>query len=264
MNVIKLILSSLACAYNPDLNCNLFGSRKRRKEKAALAGEFKEAAGETQAEIDQLKTVNPFESASAKSAMTRSARTAQQMRERMFNTMGAGVTPEALIASQGAASEAEAQAAGQIASGAEAAKAAEIARLRGLKSGQMGAYGGMMQSSIDERGSGWKDALSAMETLAKVSEGVGKAGGSLGGGGGGGDMASAEAAAAALSDKRAKENIKCIGELQGQRIYKYNYIGCNETHIGVIAQEVDSKYVDNSGDFKKVYYDQLFESVNEQ
>ena len=46
--------------------------------------------------------------------------------------------------------------------------------------------------------------------------------------------------AAALSDKRAKANIKPIGiTFDGQPIYKYNYKGSPKTEIGLMAQDVE-------------------------
>lgn len=42
-----------------------------------------------------------------------------------------------------------------------------------------------------------------------------------------------------LSDKRAKENIRKVGETKdGQNIYEYNYKGSDKTEMGLIAQEV--------------------------
>lgn len=46
-----------------------------------------------------------------------------------------------------------------------------------------------------------------------------------------------------LSDERAKENIKPLGRFSdGISVYSYNYIGDDEEHIGIIAQEVEEVY----------------------
>lgn len=50
---------------------------------------------------------------------------------------------------------------------------------------------------------------------------------------------------AALSDERAKENIESVGKTHdGQIIYKFNYKGHPQTHIGLLAQEVEKKNPD--------------------
>lgn len=242
----------------------MFGSRKRRKEKNALAGKFNAMATDTGKEIDSLKAQNPFESASAKAAMTRASQGAKQMGTRILNTMGANASPEALIASQGAMNQATGAAAGAIASGAESNQNSQLNALYGKQAGELGQYAQARTSAIDERGSGWKDTFSAMETLSKVASSLGATGMSGGGAGGAeGAMASegGGAALAALSDKRAKENIIKIGVLQGQQIYKFNYIGDKSTIIGVIAQEIPDEYVDKSGSLMKVYYDKLFKAL---
>lgn len=262
MDLLKLIFTACINILFTSADPYLFGSRKRRKEKDKLSKEFKEMAADTQSEIDAAKVKNPFESAAAKSAMTKAARNSRQLATRYANMMGGNANPEAIIAAQGATQQSVADTAGNIAVGAEANKNAELARLRAEKASQLGQSAAMKQSSIDEIGSGWKaffdDALPALGGLTE-------AGGNIlssGGGGGGGEGA---AIAAALSDVRAKENIHYIGELQGQSIYKYNYIGCNQTHIGVLAQEVESinpEVIDTSGELLKVYYDKLFNAVN--
>lgn len=50
--------------------------------------------------------------------------------------------------------------------------------------------------------------------------------------------------AAAKSDKRLKENIKKLDEVNGYNIYEFNYIGKPERQVGVIAQEVIDKCPD--------------------
>jgi hypothetical protein len=46
------------------------------------------------------------------------------------------------------------------------------------------------------------------------------------------------AAQVIASDRRAKENIAQIGDINGQPIYEFNYIGQDERHIGVMSDEV--------------------------
>ena len=52
MRILQFILVSLVNILFASADPNLFGSRKRRKEKNRLAGEFKSMAAETQGEID--------------------------------------------------------------------------------------------------------------------------------------------------------------------------------------------------------------------
>jgi hypothetical protein len=65
---------------------------------------------------------------------------------------------------------------------------------------------------------------------------------------------------AALSDKRAKENIKEVGKTNdGQKIYSYNYKGDNKPQMGLIAQDVkrrnpDAVIRDKSSGFLMVDY----------
>ncbi|ASP84169.1 hypothetical protein CDO26_05825 [Sinorhizobium meliloti] len=52
---------------------------------------------------------------------------------------------------------------------------------------------------------------------------------------------------ASLSDKRAKKDIKKVGELKGHGLYEYSYRGKHndgKRHIGVMAQEVEKKRPD--------------------
>lgn len=179
MKAINFIFKVAQSVYGSS-DVNLFGSVKRRKAKSALAGEFKNAAADTSMEIEEMKTANPFESAAAKSAMAKSSRNAKIMKNRMANMMGAGATPEAIIAGQGAATAAEAAAMGEIATGAEANQAAQIAQLRGIKEGQMQTYGGIKKSAEEERGSGWNTLFQGIDALAGVAEGLGSMG--IGGG----------------------------------------------------------------------------------
>ena len=176
MKIINLLLRSLVCVLFTSADPNLFGSRKRRKEKEGLAKEMRADADRTQEEIDLLKSENPFESAAAKSAMATSARNSKQMAQRYANMMGANASPEAMIAAQGATQGAVAGAAGQIAVGAEANKANQIAQLRGEKNAQLGQSYQTQQSAIDERGSGWTTFFSGLSSLGGLASGVGQVG----------------------------------------------------------------------------------------
>lgn len=65
-----------------------------------------------------------------------------------------------------------------------------------------------------------------------------------------------------LSDERVKENIIKIGETEnGINIYQYNYVGDNETVVGVIAQEVQEKnpsaVVEGDDGLLRVNYDMV-------
>lgn len=76
------------------------------------------------------------------------------------------------------------------------------------------------------------------QALGGITSGVGLLG-ATGAFGSGGWMASA-LPALALSDERAKENIKSIGKTHdGQTIYRFNYKGEPQTHVGLLAQEVE-------------------------
>jgi hypothetical protein len=179
MKLLLSIFNVIRNAYSFSTDPNLFGSRKRRKGKTAIANEFKTMAGETQGDIDILKAQNPWETAAAKSAMAKTKRNVEQMQTRMFNTMGTGATPEAIIAGQGAATEALGATAGEIAVGAEARKAAELAQLRGEKMGEMSQYAGIKSSAEDERGSGWNTLFQGIDALGSLATGVGGAGGAV-------------------------------------------------------------------------------------
>ena len=62
-----------------------------------------------------------------------------------------------------------------------------------------------------------------------------------------------------LSDERMKENIKRVGKLDNDlNVYQFKYKGLPETHIGLIAQEVERKRPEaivESGGLKYVRYD---------
>lgn len=263
MKLLSLIISVLINAYKPSADPNLFGSKNRWRSKNKLAGEFKDLAGETQSRIDELQSLNPFESASAKAAMAKASRNAKLMQTRSLNTLGANASPETLVAMQGATNEALGSAAGQIAAVSEADKNNQVANLERLKTSQMGMYGQMGANAADEYGSGWGTLFQGIDSLGKLASGGGQAAQALGLGASGGGGA---AAAALGSDINIKENIRFIGTLQGQRIYKYNYKNSPEVHIGVIAQEVETQnpeFVVNDGGVKKVFYDKVFSGIKE-
>jgi hypothetical protein len=67
-----------------------------------------------------------------------------------------------------------------------------------------------------------------------------------------------------LSDKRAKENLKLVGEVAGKLgVYSYNYNGCEQRYTGLLAQEVEQllpSAVVDTGAFKAVSYDAVIEA----
>lgn len=169
--VLRVVINTFFVSATP----NLFGSKKRREEKAELSAGFKQSAVDTQKDIDQLKVQNPFESAAAKSAMTAANRKAKQTQQRFANVMGGNSNPEAAIAAQSATQNAVAGAAGDIAVGSEAQKQAGLAQLRGEKARDLGQAGQLEQAAINERGAGWKDFFSAWSfgNTAGLMKGVG-------------------------------------------------------------------------------------------
>lgn len=170
----SLLVRVLVNTYFTSADPNLFGSKKRREDKEGIASEFKTMAGETQKEIDEVRTLNPFEGAAAKSLMAEASRSAQQMQKRNLNVLGNQASPEALIAMQGATNQAVGSAAGQIAVGAEANQANQIANLQRMKTGQMGMYGNMGASAAEERGSGWNTLFQGINSLGSLASGVGQ------------------------------------------------------------------------------------------
>jgi hypothetical protein len=68
-----------------------------------------------------------------------------------------------------------------------------------------------------------------------------------------------------LSDKRAKENLKLVGEVAGKLgVYSYNYNGCEQRFTGLLAQEVEQvlpSAVVDAGAFKAVSYDAVIEAL---
>ena len=216
-----------------------------KNQKFKIASDFDVLAGQTKDEIDALKTQNPFETASSKAAMVKASQNAQNFYNRSMNTMGANASPEAMVASQGQASNAIAGAAGNIAAGAEANRNQQLNALRSLQQQQMATSAGIKSDAISAE---WDGFFKSLDMASGLMSGVGQAAGSL--------------ATAAASDKRLKENIKKIGEIQGMNIYKFNYIGDPRTVIGVIAQEVtDEECIVPNGDYLYVNYDKLFKEV---
>lgn len=70
----------------------------------------------------------------------------------------------------------------------------------------------------------------------------------------------------ALSDKRAKKDIKPVGRLMGHKLYEYSYKGEHDDgrkHIGVMAQEAERTRPDavttGADGLKRVHYGKLFE-----
>ena len=244
-------ISSVILSVYGSADPNLFGSKDRREWKGGLADEFKAMAGNTQKEIDTLQATNPFESAASKNVMKQASRNARWQQNKGLNYLGAGATPEGLVALQGATVGALGNAAGTIAAGAEANRINQVNALRGLQQNQMGTYAGIKSDSINERGSGWKDFFSSLDSVGNIMSGAGEGAGAL---------------VAALSDEDIKENIRFIGPLQGKRIYKFSFKGDSKVHIGVIAQEIEEtepeKVIEVDG-IKKVDYDKVFDEVED-
>lgn len=217
----------------------MFGTNKKFK----IASEFEALADQSKNEIEALKAQNPFETAAAKSAMAKASLGAQNYYSRAMNTMGANASPEAQIAAQGQAGQTLGSAAGEIAVGSEANKTAQINALKTLQQNQMATAAGIKTQAIDQA---WQNMFKAVDTAGGVMSGAGQAAGTL----------------LMASDQRLKENIVKIGEIQGQQIYKFNYIGDSRTTIGVIAQEVDDEScVGIEHGYLHVNYDKLFKEA---
>jgi len=217
----------------------MFGTNTKFK----IASEFDALADQSKNEIEALKAQNPFETAAAKSAMAKASLGAQNYYSRAMNTMGANASPEAQIAAQGQAGQTLGSAAGEIAVGSEANKTAQINALKTLQQNQMATAAGIKTQAIDQA---WQNMFKAVDTAGGVMSGAGQAAGTL----------------LMASDQRLKENIVKIGEIQGQQIYKFNYIGDSRTTIGVIAQEVDDEScVGIEHGYLHVNYDKLFKEA---
>ncbi|MDR0485369.1 MAG: tail fiber domain-containing protein [Elusimicrobiota bacterium] len=95
--------------------------------------------------------------------------------------------------------------------------------------------------------------------------------GAAGGGSGGlglSNLMNPTAALSSLSDERAKENIEPVGRLNnGLTVYKFNFIGQEETHIGLIAQEVlevmPEAVYENEDGLLEVDYDLATQKIEE-
>ena len=217
----------------------MFGTNKKFK----IASEFDALADQSKNEIEALKAQNPFETAAAKSAMAKASLGAQNYYSRAMNTMGANASPEAQIAAQGQAGQTLGSAAGEIAVGSEANKTAQINALKTLQQNQMATAAGIKTQAIDQA---WQNMFNAVDTAGGVMSAQGQVAGTL----------------LMKSDRRLKENIVKIGEIQGQQIYKFNYIGDSRTTIGVIAQEVDDEScVGIEHGYLHVNYDKLFKEA---
>ena len=217
----------------------MFGTNKIFK----IASEFDALADQSKNEIEALKAQNPFETAAAKSAMAKASLGAQNYYSRAMNTMGANASPEAQIAAQGQAGQTLGSAAGEIAVGSEANKTAQINALKTLQQNQLATAAGIKTQAIDQA---WQNMFKAVDTAGGVMSAQGQAAGTL----------------LKASDQRLKENIVKIGEIQGQQIYKFNYIGDSRTTIGVIAQEVDDEScVGIEHGYLHVNYDKLFKEA---
>lgn len=161
MNIIAIIQTVFLSSANP----NFFGSRRSRKLEDAFQNDWKE----TQKNIETIGAMNPFQSAAAKSAMTKASNNAQQMQNKILNTMGAGASPEAIVAAGGEVQQAVGSAAGEIAAGAEANKNSQLMALKGLKSQQMG------QQSQQITNTAQANAMT-LEAFGKLLEGAGGVG----------------------------------------------------------------------------------------
>jgi len=174
MKIIKAIVKVLHSAYSFDASPNMFGSKNRAKEKKDVAEKFDTYESDTQEDIAKLENKNPFESAAAKSAMAKASANARQMQQKNLNTMGTGATAEALIASQGNVNQAMGNAAGQIATGAEANKNIQLNALRGRQDAQRGQSANLYNSAADEIGSGWGTLFQGISALGQAASGAGQ------------------------------------------------------------------------------------------
>lgn len=172
MILFKILLGIVKTIFLFDPNMNFFGARTRRKEKEALASVYGKKAKGVEEDIAREKALNPFETASSKSAMNRVTQNAKQMQTKMLNTMGAGASPEAMIATQGATNKALGSATGQIATGAEALKQSKVDNLKSQKMAYENQQAGLKQSAINERGQNYKDMMSSGGILSTLTGGI--------------------------------------------------------------------------------------------
>lgn len=159
MKILRLIVVSFYNLLFTSADPNLFGSQKRQQAYQEQADKFYNKAEEAESE-------NPFESAAAKSAMTKATKSAQQMSKKFLNTMGANQTAESKLSAMGQTQSALASAAGNIAAGAEQTAAQKAAQYN-----QMGASA--EQKGIAEKGSGWDSFMDIMNTAGGLATGVG-------------------------------------------------------------------------------------------
>lgn len=160
---MRTIIAVIKSVFLMSADRNFFGSRRSKKLEEAFQNDWKS----TQNDIESLTTMNPFQSAAAKSAMAKASTNAKMMQNKVLNTMGmAGATPEAIIAAEGQAQQAVGDAAGQIAVGAEANKNAQLNALKGLKNQQMGMESQQIQNTAAAQAMG-------IEAIGKGLEGAG-------------------------------------------------------------------------------------------
>lgn len=157
MKLINLFLYVIIDTFFTSATPNLFGSKRRREEKDAIASGYQDIADKTQEAISQVQVKNPFETAAAKAAMAQSQRKAKQNQQRFANVIGGNTNPEALVAAQGKTQESVANTAGDIAVGSQAQKQATLGQLRGEKMQATDRASQLKQAASNERGSGWRD-----------------------------------------------------------------------------------------------------------
>ncbi|MBT8449281.1 MAG: tail fiber domain-containing protein [Gammaproteobacteria bacterium] len=128
---------------------------------------------------------------------------------------------------------------------------------QGMQQNQLGAYGQLGQLQAQQNlaqqgalgmapqlsnlgfGSQYGD-LAALSSLIGSPTVLGGGGSSSGQGGIGSSLGGIASLTSVLSDIRAKENIKRVGKTDsGLNVYTYNYKGHPQTHMGVMAQEVE-------------------------
>lgn len=145
----------------------MFGSRTIKR----VAGEYEAMAEQTKNEINAIKSQNPFDTAASKSAMTEIAKNARQFYNRNMNTMGAGATPEAMVAAQGASQAAVASGAGQIAASAEAQRNQQVDSLRSLQQRQSELAG---SARIDATKTAWSNFFNSIGASGQIAQGIGQ------------------------------------------------------------------------------------------
>lgn len=162
MKTIKIIQSVIRSSFLTSATPNFFGARRSRKLEDAFQKDWKS----TQDSIDNLNSMNPFQGAAAKSAMTKASQNAKELQTKLLNSMGASASPEAVIASAGEVNKGVGAAAGEIAAGAEANKASQLNTLKGLKAQQMGMHSQQITNTAQAN-------AQSMEAFARLLEGAG-------------------------------------------------------------------------------------------